>query len=1756
MKSDFTHLEPLGFCGEFELLRGRRTRTGASVLLKRAREGANGALRREATLASSLPGGFTLLPRLVESPPPPFIVMEDPGGELLEQRLKDARPALGQTLAAGAHIARALAELHERGVVHNGVRPDTILIRNPDGQAWLIDFGEVGAASSSPAAPLSASCPPGRLAYVSPERTGRTDCGIDARSDLYALGVVLYEMLTGAPPFRSDDALEQIHAHIAGLVHPPSRIDPSIPETVSDLVMKLLAKTPDERYQSAPALVQDLEACVVQWSQRGRIEPFALAQADSGRHLTISSRLYGREREVHMLLEAFDTTCLGRSSGAMLLVEGYSGIGKTALIQQLYRPIVCRQGYFLSGKFDQVARGVPFGGLIQAFRSLVRQLLTENEAQLSAWRHKLQAALGINGGVLAAVIPELEFVLGEQPVPIELGSLEAQNRLERVFHNFVAAVAQPEHPLILFLDDLQWADGATLGLLAPLLTSAEIRGMMVIGAYRDNELDASPQLSRTLAALAAAGVALTRISLEPLQLGDLNLLVSDTLREDAAEAAPLARLIHQKTAGNPFFVIQFLKLLEREGHVRFDPQRARWSYRIEAVSQLPFTDNVVDLMTRRIERLPPKSQYALTLAACIGNRFDVRTLATVIEQSQAATVEDLQPAAVEGLIVRALPQGGADPATGAQGPDVFAFLHDRVQQSAYGLIPAERRQMVHLTVGRLLRSSATPQELGSALFDVVHHLNLGRSLVHDGAERRDLAALNLAGGRRAKSSAAHDTALQLFRAGVSLVDAADWENAYELCFELHWEAAESQYLCGQFESSLASLDELAGRARTVIDQARVARLRSVEYENMARYAEALASGRAGLALLGVSLPDAESDQQAALEQEMTQIGTLRAGRPIATLVDRPTMIDPQIRMVMVILTDVWSAAYILGDATLARLISATMVRLSLIHGNVEESAYGYVTHAITVGAVCADYLDAFEFGRLALAVNERFRDARRRAKICQQFHAHVNFWREPFAACLAYAREAYRSGLENGDFLYAAYGAGTEPWAAILATQDLHEFVREYSASVESIEKLKNKGFADSVRVILNWARALQGSTAGPLSLSDATLDEDAFVRAYRDNAFFSAIHAVLRLHLCVLLGTPEQALQATVRAAQLAPYLPGTVWPLMCDFWHGLALAANIENANAERRVEWIAQIQRMQGSYQRMAEHCPQNFLSQAKLLDAEIARVQGLDRDAIALYAEAIEFAAANALLPYQALAHELLGRFHLQREQRSLATMHLARARRCYARWGAHAKADAMASQYSGIESDGQVDAPAGTSATRPDAAPTGSEGADAADGLDLFSVLKATQAIAGELQLDELLATLLRISVQNAGAERGALILETGDGPLVYASAGPAAASEAFAAEAGIALEQSRSVPIGIVNYVRRTGQDVVLPRADADEEYGGDPYVVHRRPRSVACLPIRKQRRTSGVLYLEHCRVAAVFTPARLRTLHIFATQAAVSLESARLFDHLKREIAQRQQAQEQLGTALAQVEQLRDVLQEENTYLRRDLIANVSHDLRTPLASMRGYLELLSTRGQQLTPAQREEYLGVAVRQSERLASLVDELFQLAKLDFKGVQLQRDPFSAAELAADVLQKFQPAAADKQIELRLEAQPRAPLVQADLGLIERVLGNLVGNAIRHTPIGGVVTLRLQVEQDCLLVQVVDTGHGIAPGELPFVFDRFYRGAGARTGDTGGAELSLAIVKRILDLHGCAIEASSDGSSGTCFSFRLPLHRPGPAAAEL
>jgi predicted ATPase/signal transduction histidine kinase len=1731
----------------FRLFRGRDVGRGVSVLIKAprqepARQAAVAALGCERDVVASLPIGSVLRPVIVEEPRACALVMDDPGGVLLASLIQEGRPDLSAALAVAIEVADALDSIHKRGMIHNGLRPDAILSDSAAARAWLVDFGDVSCSPGNVLSSTTRALPLSRLIYVSPERIGRMDRAVDYRSDFYSLGTVLYELLTGIPPFQSDDALELIHWHVAKVPPAPVQLVAAIPRSVSDIVMKLLAKTAEERYQSARGLGEDLRVCAKEWALRRSCPPIAVGARDVWDNFQISKKLYGREQELGVLLEAFERITQRRTTHAsMMLVAGYSGVGKTSLIQELCKPIVRQKGYFIAGKFDQVVRNIPFGALIQAFRALVRQLLTESEAELAVWRAILGQALGANGGVLAEVIPEIEFIIGSQPAPVALGPTEALNRFQLVIQRFVASLARPGHPLVVFLDDLQWADPATLSLLQPLLTGEGLGSLFLIGACRDNEIDPAHPLVKTLDALKSAGTEFQQIELGPLRLPSLTQLIRDTLQRQSSDVDPLARLVLEKTGGNPFFVIQFLKTLNEEGYLEFDEGQRCWTYRIETIAKARLTDNVIDLMTHKLQRLPPKTQRALTLAACIGNPFDVETLAVVSEQSADLVAEDLEEALTEGLILAEMP---SDERTLESGTTTlsYSFLHDRVQQSAYALIPSDRKELAHLTVGRLLRSRVQHEQSEERIFDIVHHLNLGCRFIVDDAERISVAELNLSAGLKAKSSTAHAAALEYLQAGVGRLTEGHWHSHYGLTFALHIETAESLYLCGHFDKAEAHLDLALEKAQSPLDRARVQNLRLLRYESLGRYEDAIRVGHEALALCGLYFP-ADSDERAnALDREVASIQARVGNTGIDELSRLPEMSDPARRMIMKVCTNLHTSCYLSGGKTLTMLNTAFMVRLSLTYGNCEESAYAYALYAaMLLVPVQRDYQTAYEFGQLALKVNDRFPAPAIRTRVMMNLGWAVSLWHRPMSESLAISREAHRLGNENGMFVEATYALFNDCWLSLLSGEDLAQFQEACAPHVGYAQRVGMRYFAAAPQTILQWGLALQGLTAQPGSLSSETFDEEAFRRDYGGQPLFEMFFCVAKLAVLYTLEDYGSALKIAEQAEEIIRDFPGTIWDQQTIYYRALTLIALYPDLLPQARTEADRRIEATRERFRDWAENSPENFRLPHLILCAEIARLRGSLQESIELFEAATRVSSNCPREP--ALANELFGKLWVRRGNLKIAAPYLREARALYEQWGAAAKVEKLERAYPEVLPRDRDAA----SRTRAEQEVLPADPATArTEALDLFSVMKAAQAIAGEIELDRLLERLMRIAIENAGAEHGSLILEQNGEFFVNAEG--SVNGVAVNARSGVPLALAENLPASIVNYVRRTSQAVVLPEAQSDDQYRHDPYIMRHRPRSVMCVPVVRQGRLIGILYLENNMVGGAFTPERIQVMQVLSTNAAISLENAELVDGLKREIRERKQAQDELRSALTNVEELKNELEAENIHLRRDMIANVSHDLRTPLASLRGYLETLLMKEETLPASQRRKYLEIAARQSVHLATMVDELFDLAKLDFKGLQLNLEPLHLGELAFDVLQKFQLVAERKQIDLKVESPAKVPFVQADVSLVERVLDNLISNALNHTPPGGSISVSVIPEDDQVTTKVADTGVGVAEADLAFIFERFYRADKSRATGSGGSGLGLAIAKRILELHESTISVESKPMAGTCFTFALPVPR--------
>jgi len=1476
--------------------RGRRLADGLSVIIKAPSSefplpAEQATLRREFRILEGLGVPGVAVPvELVTHRDRVTLVMEDLGDLSLKGLIAGGPLPIARVLAIGIELSAVLGVLHRRGIIHKDVNPNNIMVDAGTGRVTLIDFGIASRLSNEWQSPSHPQALEGTIAYMSPEQTGRMGRDVDYRTDLYSLGVTLFEALTGRIPFESSDPLEVIHGHVARQPEPPHARRGDVPAALSELVLRLMAKDPEERYQGARGVAADLERFAAEWAAAGTITPRRLGTEDVPQRFVVARRLYGREAEVRQLRGAIERVAAGGSE--LVLVSGYSGIGKTSLIRDLFASLTAHKGHLIAGKFDQLSRDVPYRAIAQAFSALMLQLLAESERGLEQSAERLRAALGANAQVIIDVVPELERVIGPQPAPAALGPAEAQARFAMLFRRFAGVMARPEHPLVVFLDDLQWADAATLALLPFLMADQEVPGLLLIGAYRDNEVSANHPLRLALTDLAARGVRSTQVSLPPLDERHLGQLVADTLRTDVASAAPATGLILDKTGGNPFFVKQLLESFHREGVIAFDDQAGCWAVDLDAAARAEAADNVLMLMAAKIARLEAPAQHALRLASCVGNRFDLQTLATISEAEPAAAAWALWPAVDEGLVVPLDKSYGFAPDLSAGlslGAIRYQFLHDRVQQAAYAMIPEADRRQVHLTIGRLLLGQGGPPVAPEALFDVVNHLNYGRDLVGDPAELGRLAELNLAAGRRAKASAAYPSALGYFTTGTELLGPEAWRERHDLAFALHLERGEAEYLTGRMPEAEATFLALLARCDSPLEHADVAALLIVEYETLSRYDAAIAAGLDGLRRLGIDIPADPMAWDQALAAEMDAIGAAIGERAIASLADLPALEDETLHRAMRLLQATWVPAYVSGKGRLGDLVVARLVLLSLRHGNSEASAFGYLHHAITVGSVFGQYERGADLGQLALAVNDRFQDQRLRAVVHHRFAALVNPWRRPFADCVVHAREAVRAALESGNLPVVGYAQFQQAWYGMMIAPDLMSFLEEHRPTVDLLMRLQITAYADMQRIMMQWAEALQGRTATPTDLSGPDFDEAAYRATIGQGGIFRALHATVRLDLLSTFGRDEEACRYAAAEAEAVEVFVGSIWPAMFAFRHALALAATLPGRTEGERREAEDRLAGIEARLGRWAESAPDNFRHLHLLVSAERARVQDRIGDAVQLYEAALEAAGTQASPRHRALVNELYAEFWLGRGQPKVALVFLAEARYGYAQWGATAKVAQLEQRHASL--------------LRPEPAPPAPPPGQVLEttgtlenALDVTGIMKAAQAITRVMDLERLLERMMGVALETAGADRGVLLLERDGRPNVRVVGTPDQVT--VEPEPGVPLEERDDLPQGVVQFVRRTGDAVVIADATLDERSAHDPYIIRQRPRSLLCTPVLNQGVMIGVLYVENRLTAAAFTERRVRVLQLLSAQAAIAIENARLYERARQEVAERTRAE------------------------------------------------------------------------------------------------------------------------------------------------------------------------------------------------------------------------------------------------------------------
>jgi PAS domain S-box-containing protein len=1471
-------LETLREGAEFTLYRGRQHGNPLPLLAvsPAAEQPSPQSLRRlehEYLLAADLDPAWAARPlALTRHEGRAVLILKDPGGELLDRVLDRGRGQpleLTRFLRVAIGLAAALGQVHRHGLIHKDIKPPNVLVDDA-GNVRLTGFGIASRLPQESQAPAPPEVIAGTLAYMAPEQTGRMNRSIDARSDLYSLGVTLYQMLTGTLPFAAADPLEWVHCHIARQPTPPGE-RAKVPGPLSAIVMKLLAKNAEERYQTASGLGSDLRCCLAQWETHGRIDEFPLGAHDASDQFRVPEKLYGREREIDALLAAFDRVVAG-GTPELVLVSGYSGVGKSSVVNELHKALVLPRGLFAAGKLDQYKRDIPYTTLAQAFQTLVRQILAKDEAEVAQWRNALSEAVGPNGQLMVGLIPEVEFVIGKQPPVAELPPQDAQNRFQMVFRRFLGAFARPEHPLALFLDDLQWLDAATLEVLEHLITDPDVRNVLLIGAYRDNEVSPSHPLMRTLAAVRKTGARVQEIVLAPLGLEDLGRLASDALHCEPARAQSLTQLVHEKTAGNPFFAIQFLMALAEEGLLAFDAGAATWTWDLARIHAKRYTDNVVELMVGKLKRLPVTTQDALKQLSCLGNVAEIATLALVHAGPEEVIHSALWEAIRVGLILRF--------------EDRYAFLHDRVQEAAYALIPEGERAAAHLRIGRMLASRTAPGELEEHIFEVVNQLNRGAALITAQEEREHLAELNLMAGKRAKASTAYASALNYLTTGAALLGEDLWERRHELTFALELNRAECEFLTGELAAAEDRLSRLSRRASGLADLASVTCLRVELYTTLDRSDRAVEVGLEYLRRIGIQWSPHPSNDD--VVQEYERIWRQLESRSIEELIDLPKVADPDWRATLDVLAIVISPA-MFTDEILRNLIVGRITNLSLEHGNSDGSCFAYVWLGMILGPRFGDYRAGFRFGRLGYELVEKRGLHRYQARTYVAFGNLVIPWTKHLRSGRDLVRRAFDAAINTGDLTYAAYCCNNLN-TNLLATGDpLGDVQREAENGLEFARRARFGIVIDIITSQLGLIRTLRGGTPEFGSFNDGEVDELRFEHHLQGEsrlALPECWYWIRKLQARVYSADYVSAIKAASKAQALLWTSTSFFETAEYHFYGALARAAHHDEASADERPRHLEALSAHHKQLNVWAENCPENFADRATLVAAEIARIEGRPFDAMCLYEEAIRSARANDFVHNEALANELAGRFYAARGFQKIANVHLRDARYCYLRWGADGKVRQLDQAYSHLREPGPA---AGSSSTI--GAPI--------ENLDLATVIKVSQAVSGEIVLETLIDTLMRTALEHAGAQRGLLILAHGGATRVEAEA--TTNGTTITVQSRRASVAAADLPDSVLQYVVRTRESVVLDDASAQNAFSADEYIHRNHVRSLLCLPLVRQTALVGVLYLENNLTPSVFTPSRSAVLKLIASQAAISLENAYLYTDLQQENSDRRRAEDSL---------------------------------------------------------------------------------------------------------------------------------------------------------------------------------------------------------------------------------------------------------------
>ncbi|MGD1806328.1 trifunctional serine/threonine-protein kinase/ATP-binding protein/sensor histidine kinase [Dapis sp. BLCC M126] len=1719
------------------------------------------------------------------------LIMEDIEAISLAEYQHQFCVSLQQFCEIALSITEILHHLHQNQIIHKDIKPANILIHPETKQVKLIDFS---ISSLLPKERTSLQTPnvlEGTLAYISPEQTGRMNRGIDYRSDFYSLGVTLYELLTGKLPFESEDPLELVHAHIAKT--PPTIPDVKVPTPLANIVVKLMAKNAEERYQSALGLKYDLEKCRVEYIETGKIESFVLAEQDRSARFLIPEKLYGREKEVKTLLDAFERVAGGKTE--MILVAGFSGIGKTAVVNEVHKPITRKKGYFIKGKYDQFNRNIPFSAFVQAFRDLMGQLLGESNAQLQKWKGKILEAVGENGQVLIEVIPELERIIGAQPPVPELSGSAAQNRFNLLFEKFSAVFTTKEHPLTLFLDDLQWVDSASLNLLKVLIGDTRTGYLFLLGAYRDNEVFPAHPLMLTLAELekrcssvlakdtntqfsqwlntqpnseqergrtpTEQNVTISTITLAPLSLGYINQLIAETLSCSVELAVPLTDLVYQKTKGNPFFTTQFLKGLHEDELITFNPNMGYWECDLVKVRDAALTDDVVEFMATRLHKLPEETQKVLKLAACIGNQFDLETLAIIYQTSSEEVATALWSALREGLI---LPQseaykffqGWEKDEEKVEGIAVgYRFLHDRVQQAAYSLIPDDQKQITHYQIGQLIYKNTPKARLEEDIFSIVVHLNRGLELLSDRHEKKELAQLNLTAGKKAIQATAYAAALEYLSVGQKLLPENYWKQEYKLALSLHQELALSNYLNGDFSEAQSLIETVLEQAKTTLDKAQVYEIAIQSLMSQHKLKEAVSTGLEILDAFGIQFPENTSeDVQQAFETMKANLAA--ANLSVGNLLELPNNEDPVSLAIARIMARLYPALF--GtNPNLLILALFQAVDSALHNGNDPLIPFAYVSLAYMIHSKFNNSELGFQFGQLAIDVLNKLDAKEVKGKTFQVFYGQVKGWQSHIKETIEPLLEGYQSSLEVGDLEYAGYSATIYCYHSYFAGVELSTVEAAMkSCYTTTKEKLKQTRILYLQAIFYESVLNLQGKTDNTSRLLGSICNEDEAIPILQQQVDYTSLNKIYlnKMILSYLFEDYSAAIESAKLAEENIHGVNG-LYSVPVFYWYdSLVRIAYFSEVAQDEQVVLLQKVSSNQEKLKQWMYDAPMNYAHKFNLVEAEQHRVMGQKLEAMEFYEKAIAGAKENKYIQEEALANELFSKFYLDWGRDKEASLYMQEAYYCYAQWGAKAKIEHLEKKYhqllNPILQRQKLGGSANSTISTLTKGTLSHTGTSTGEVLDLASLMKASRSLSQEIDLERTIVNFIQVIQQNAGAETASLMLFQADVLMLTAHAIGTEMSVI-----NIPVDTSNNLPLTLVHKVKNTGAYLVLDNAKEDSNYDRDDYIQKHQIQSVLCIPLINRGQLIGILYLENNQTSGAFTIDRIELLNLLCSQAAISLENAQLYNNLEIKVQERTA---ELSQALEKLKNTqKQLVESEKMASLGGLVAGVAHEINTPVGTS---ITVASTLNQE-TQAFAETIASGQIKRSflndyietstECTQLIVDNLKRAGELigSFKQVAVDQSnleirTFAIKPYLEELLTSLMPKIRQRGHQVNIEGDENLNITTYP-GALAQIVTNLTNNSLVHAYRDGKtgkLNWRIEQVKERLIIEYTDDGCGISQAELSQIFEPFYTTAR----NQGGSGLGLHIVYNLVTqkLQG-TILAHSQLGEGINFTLSIP-----------